>query len=80
MKIFLSSTYQDLAEHRRLAAEALERLGQQGVRMEVFGARRVDASVVCDAGISEADAFIGLYAHSVFADSWSWLSRGTHHR
>ena len=63
MKIFLSSTYEDLAHHRRLAAEALERLGQHGVRMEVFGARPGDASTVCEAEIESADAFIGIYAH-----------------
>jgi hypothetical protein len=39
MKVFLSSTYVDLMEHRRQAAEVLERLGQQAGRMEVFGAR-----------------------------------------
>ena len=38
MRLFLSSTYEDLAVHRQMAAQALERLGQQGIRMEVFGA------------------------------------------
>jgi hypothetical protein len=46
MKIFLSSTYEDLKEHRAKAAQAIERLGQQGIRMEVFGARSEEATGV----------------------------------
>jgi CheY-like chemotaxis protein len=63
MRLFLSSTYEDLATHRQLAAQALERLGQQGKRMEVFGARPSEASAVCFDEIAEADALVGLYAH-----------------
>jgi len=47
MKIFLSSTFVDLVEHRKLVAEALERLGQQGVRMEIFGARPDEPMEAC---------------------------------
>lgn len=39
MRVFVSSTYRDLVEHRRAVAEALERLGLQLERMEAFGAR-----------------------------------------
>jgi hypothetical protein len=39
MQVFLSSTYIDLVEHRKAALDALERLGQQVGRMEIFGAR-----------------------------------------
>ena len=63
MRVFLSSTYEDLATHRHMAAQALERLGQQGIRMEVFGARPSEASTVCFDEIAEADALVGLYAH-----------------
>ena len=42
MKVFLSSTYSDLVEHRRAAIDAIERLGQHAVRMEIFGARTED--------------------------------------
>jgi CheY-like chemotaxis protein len=63
MKIFLSSTYFDLVEYRAAAANALERLGQQGIRMEVFGARPTDATSACFDEISEADALVGIYAH-----------------
>jgi len=63
MRLFLSSTYEDLATHRQLAAQALERLGQQGIRMEVFGARFSEPSAVCFDEIAETDAFVGFYAH-----------------
>ena len=63
MKVFLSSTYEDLREHRVKAAQAIERLGQHGVRMEVFGARPGDATGVCREEIEASDAFLGIYAH-----------------
>lgn len=63
MKVFLSSTYQDLIGHREAAARAIERLGQQGVRMEVFGARPVEATNACFEGILDSDALVGIYAH-----------------
>lgn len=63
MKIFLSSTYQDLVACRNAAAEAIERLGQQGVRMEVFGARPLEATDACLEEILASDALVGIYAH-----------------
>jgi CheY-like chemotaxis protein len=63
MKIFLSSTYEDLVDHRAKAAQAVERLGQHGIRMEVFGARPGEATATCLAEIDSSDAFVGIYAH-----------------
>jgi CheY-like chemotaxis protein len=63
MKVFLSSTFQDLVHHREKAAQAIERLGQQGIRMEVFGARSLEAREACFEEIEASDAFIGIYAH-----------------
>jgi len=63
MKIFLSSTYKDLVDHRARAANAIERLGQQGVRMEVFGARPVQATKACFDEIQSSDVLFGIYAH-----------------
>lgn len=63
MKAFISSTFQDLIDYRLKASEALERLGQQGIRMEVFGARPEGAVKVCYDEINDADVFIGIYAH-----------------
>jgi len=44
MKVFLSSTYIDLIEYRKAAHNALERLGQEVGRMEIFGARTAEAT------------------------------------
>jgi CheY-like chemotaxis protein len=63
MKIFISSTYRDLIDHRKKTGEAIERLGQQGIRMEVFGARPDGASKVCRDEIDESDIFVGIYAY-----------------
>ena len=63
MKVFLSSTYSDLVVHREAAARAIERLGQQGVRMEVFGARPLEPSSASVEEIGNADALVGIYAH-----------------
>ena len=63
MKAFLSSTYIDLIEHRKFAIEALERLGQDVGRMEVFGARPQEPTMACLSEIEGCDVFIGIYAH-----------------
>jgi 8-oxo-dGTP pyrophosphatase MutT (NUDIX family) len=63
MKVFLSSTYKDLIEHRKFAAEAIERLGLQGARMEVFGARPEEPLHACLKEIQACNLFIGIYAH-----------------
>jgi CheY-like chemotaxis protein len=63
MRVFISSTYQDLTEYRKKTAEVIERLGQHGVRMEVFGARPENATYVCRSEIDESELFVGIYAH-----------------
>jgi CheY-like chemotaxis protein len=63
MRVFISSTYSDLAAYRSRVAEAVERLGQQGVRMEVFGARPDEATTASLEEVEEADLFVGIYAH-----------------
>lgn len=63
MKTFISSTFADLEAHRLGAAEALERLGQQVGRMEVFGARPEEPATVCFNEIEMCDMFVGIYAH-----------------
>lgn len=63
MKVFISSTYVDLVEHRRAVADALERLGLQLSRMETFGAQPVDATKACFDAIEESELFVGIYAH-----------------
>jgi hypothetical protein len=63
METFLSSTFVDLVEHRRAATEALERLGQQVGRMEVFGAQPVEPKLACLSEVEACDYFVGVYAH-----------------
>lgn len=62
-KAFLSSTYVDLADYRKATTEALERLGHQVERMEIFGARPEEPKEACLAEIEACDLFVGLYAH-----------------
>ena len=63
MKAFLSSTYIDLIHYRKAANEALERLEQQIVRMEIFGARPEEPYNACLIEIESCDLFVGIYAH-----------------
>ena len=63
MKVFLSSTYIDLIEHRKAAHDALERLGQEVGRMEIFGARTEEATSAALAQLEKCDLVLGIYAH-----------------
>lgn len=63
MKAFLSSTFTDLKEYRCTATEALERLGQQVGRMEVFGAQPSEPTAASLSGVDDCDLFVGVYAH-----------------
>ena len=63
MRAFLSSTFEDLAEHRRAVYDALERLGVDVSRMEAFGARPEEPRATCLGEIDRSDIFVGIYAH-----------------
>ncbi len=63
MKVFLSSTYNDLIEHRKAAHDALEQLGLHVIWMEAFGARPEESTKACLDEIEECDLFVGIYAH-----------------
>ena len=63
MKVFLSSTYLDLIEHRKAAHDALERIGQEVGRMEIFGARAEEATSVALDQLEKSDLVIGIYAY-----------------
>ena len=63
MKVFLSSTYVDLIEHRKAAHDALEQLGLHVIWMEAFGARTEDSTTACLKEVEESDLFVGIYAH-----------------
>jgi tetratricopeptide (TPR) repeat protein len=63
MKVFLSSTYIDLIEHRKAAHDALERLGQEVGRMEIFGARTEEATSAALAQLERCNLVVGIYAY-----------------
>jgi hypothetical protein len=63
VRIFLSSTYIDLVAYRVAAAKALEQLGQQVGRMEIFGARPDEPTKACLGEIDKCSLFVGIYAH-----------------
>lgn len=63
MKVFLSSTYLDLIEHRKEAAEALARLGHHVIGMETFNARTADPTTASLKEVDECQLFVGIYAH-----------------
>ena len=63
MKVFLSSTYIDLIEHRKAAHDALERLGQEVGRMEIFGARTEEATSAAFTQLEKCDLVVGIYAY-----------------
>lgn len=70
--VFLSSTYQDLVDHRREVDEVLRRMRQNSVVMEYFGSRTDDAIEVCKNEIDRSDIVVGIYAHR-----YGWIPPGS---
>ncbi len=62
-RIFLSSTAEDLTEHRARVARTIERLRQQPIRMETFGARPGAPLVECRELARQADAVVICVAY-----------------
>lgn len=63
LEIFLSSTSEDLRDHRRVVAEAIDSFGQLSVRMESFGAKPVAPLEVCRDEVRRCDALIVVVGH-----------------
>lgn len=63
MKIFISSTFEDLKEHRRAVRDAILQLGHHPIAMEYFGARSTDPQTAALDEIEKCDAFVGIYAY-----------------
>lgn len=61
-RLFLSSTVDDLSEHRRVVLHVCQRLGIELIAMEAFGPDSRPAAAVCREKVRQADLFLGLYA------------------
>ena len=63
-RVFLSSTFTDLAEYRKTVQGAIRQLGAVDVSMEHFGARDERPVDECIRLVrQESDLFVGIYAH-----------------
>ena len=62
MKVFVSSTVIDLAEHRAAVSEMLTRMKAQISAMEFFGSNGDLAAPFCFSEIQSCDALVGIYA------------------
>jgi tetratricopeptide (TPR) repeat protein len=63
MKIFLSSTYLDLIEHRKAVVQALRTSGEEVEHMEVFGARDEEPTKASLEELDKCDVLVGIYAY-----------------
>lgn len=63
MKVFISSTYDDLREYRRAVRDAILRLGHHPIGMEDFGSRPDTPKKAALDAVGDCDAFVGIYAH-----------------
>lgn len=63
-RVFVSSTYVDLVEHREAVQKAIRQMGDVDVSMEHFGARDERPKSECLRLLrDESDLFAGIYAH-----------------
>jgi hypothetical protein len=69
--IFISSTYNDLREHRKEVIDILERMKKKFSAMENFGSRTDEAVPVCREEILKCEYFIGIYAWR-----YGWIPEG----
>lgn len=63
MKVFLSSTAQDLVAHRRVADDTILRLSQNAVVMERFGPLPGEPVAECERKARESDVVVCIVAH-----------------
>ncbi len=63
MRVFLSSTYEDLKAHRGVLLDTLQKMGDhlRIVAMEYFGADPRPPLLVCQEKVSECDAYVGVF-------------------
>jgi Domain of unknown function (DUF4062) len=63
MKVFLSSTAQDLLPYRQVADDTILRMSQESVRMERFGPLPGEPVAECERKAREADVVVCIVAH-----------------
>jgi tetratricopeptide (TPR) repeat protein len=63
MKVFLSSTAQDLVAYRRVADDTILRLSQESVAMERFGPLPGEPVAECERKARESDVVVCIVAH-----------------
>src|SRR5438105_3839182 len=61
-KIYISSTYDDLVEHRRAVNDVLLQLGQQVIAMEHYVASDQRPLARCEADVRACDLYVGIVA------------------
>ena len=62
IRVFVSSTFKDLVEHRKAVREVLHRMKTDVDAMEYFGARPDTPESACTAEIGACDVLVGIYA------------------
>jgi tetratricopeptide (TPR) repeat protein len=63
MKVFISSTYEDLKNYRQAAIEVVNRCKWVPLAMEFFTSMPHEPTKACEQEINECDVFVGIYAH-----------------
>jgi tetratricopeptide (TPR) repeat protein len=63
MRVFISSTFEDLKEYREAAIEVVNRYKGVPLAMEFFMSKPQEPIKVCEKEIHECDVFVGIYAH-----------------
>lgn len=63
MRVFVSSTSKDLADHRAAVRDAILKLGMHPIMMEHFPAMDANALDACQRKVLDCDLFVGIYAH-----------------
>ena len=63
MKVFLSSTYLDLIEHRKAVVQTLRTMGEDVEHMEIFGARNEEPTEASLEELDKCDVLVGVYAY-----------------
>ena len=61
MKIYLSSTYEDLKDHRRTVFDALRQSGYQVINMEDYAARDDRPVNTCLKDVAESEIYVGIF-------------------